>query len=173
MLTLVTMTAYESGMKAAPLLPAAFLVAFVLRARRNASPAAPAPVRSGGLATEAAEPARARRAFRRGDIVAIAVAAVWLVATIGYVATSDGGSSDAWSGSEGASMRAGFVNGCQQSANGLVDCGCVFEALSANPEYDTPAGFASLAPVVQRATVRNDPKLLPAAYLAAVRGCRN
>ena len=161
----IAISAYDLGSLAGLAALAALLVALIVRVARTAPTAAPA---AGGLAAEVTP----RPPRRRSDVIAMCVVAVWLVAAIGYQVTKGGPSSDPWASSQGVNMRAGFIDGCQGSAGRIVDCGCVFTSLRGDARYDTPDRFANLGLEVQSAASAGDPKLLPAAYIAAVRSCR-
>jgi hypothetical protein len=69
-------------------------------------------------------------------------------------------------------MKAGFIDGCQSSSGGLVDCACAFEHITSAPPYDTPPGFARLAGPVDAARKSGDPRDLPAVLITAMQSCR-
>lgn len=166
--SILAISAYDLGSLAGLATLAALLVALIVRVRR-AGPAPAAAPATGGLAPEVTRPPRGRR---RSDVVALCVVAVWFVAATGYFVTKGGPSDDPWASTQGASTRAGFLDGCQDSAGRLVDCGCVFDTLRSTPPFDTPDGFVTMAPAFQRASASGDVKQLPAAYVTAVRSCR-
>ncbi len=105
---------------------------------------------------------------RLTDSIAACVVAALLVAGVMRAAGDEGGS---WSSAEGTEMRAGFIQGCESSAGGVVDCGCTFDALTSAPAYDTPKELASLAPVLRRAEAANDVGMIPQEYVTAARSC--
>jgi hypothetical protein len=165
----LAISAYDIGSFAGLATLAALLVALSVRVWR-AAPAPSAAPATGGLAAEVTRPPAAGR--RRRDVIALCVVAVWFAAAAGYAATKGGPSDDPWASAQGVNTRAGFLDGCQDSAGRLVDCGCVFDTLRSAPPFDTPDGFIAMVPAVQRASASGDPKLLPAAYVTAVRSCR-
>lgn len=167
--SIIAISAYDTGSLFGLAALAALLVALVVRVWR-AGPATSAAPAMGGLAPEVTRPPRGGR--RRSDVVALCVVAIWFVAATGYFVTKGGSSDDPWASTQGASTRAGFLDGCQDSAGRLVDCGCVFDTLRSAPPFDTPDGFITMAPAFQRASASGDPKQLPAAYVTAVRSCR-
>lgn len=169
MSSIIAISAYDIGSLFGLATLAALLVALIVRVR-GAEPALAAAPATGGLAPEVTRPSRGRG--RRSDVIALCVVAVWFVAATGYFVTKGGPSDDPWASTQGVNMRAGFLDGCQNGAGQLVDCGCVFDTLRSTPPYDTPDGFNTMAPAVQRASESGDAKQLPAAYVAAVRSCR-
>lgn len=76
-----------------------------------------------------------------------------------------------WQSPQGRNVRAGFVDGCQRSAGGQLDCGCVFVHLSSEPAYDTPDEFLSLRGPAEAFARSGDVRALPPEYVAAVQSC--
>jgi hypothetical protein len=138
----LALSAYADGRTAGTLVLAALLVLLLLRA-------------FGGLPRK--QPARGSR------VTDLAVAALLAVLLAGSLMS---GRADAWEGEAGKQMRVDFVAGCESSAGGALDCGCVFAELTSAPPYDTPEGFATL-----RTTPAGDVARIPAAYVTAVQRC--
>jgi len=122
-----------------------------------------------GLLRRCANPTKPPRA-RATDAVAALVVAVLLVANF-VRPFGDDDRDDPWKNGQGAQMRAGFIDGCNSSTGGLVDCGCAFDRLTATPPYDTPAGLVSLAGPVRAAQRSGDPRDVPAVLVTAMRSC--
>lgn len=91
---------------------------------------------------------------------------------VGIVQITGGGATDPWATAEGANMRAGFLNGCGQSAGNLVDCQCVFAHVTSRPPFNTPQGFASLGSDVLAYERTGDRVAIPAVYISSLRACR-
>lgn len=142
MLTILAVSAYDSGRYAAWVVMAILLVALV---RRILS-------------------ARRRARSRLTDSIAACVVAVLLIS--GVVRGSGDGPS--WSSDEGAQLRAEFVDGCESTAGGAFDCGRAFDCLVSEPAYDTPK---ELEDALEPAVTANDPSALPADYLDALQSC--
>jgi hypothetical protein len=163
---ILAMSAYDVGSLAGVATLAALLVALIVRVRRSA----PAPLAAANASALApmALPVRAPR--RVSDIAAICVVGVLLAGGVLNLADRRDAAGDPWSTAEGRNMSAGFVDGCTRSTRGLIDCGCLLDALRATPAYDTPERFAALGRELTDSG--GDPKRLPQAYLAAVQSCR-
>lgn len=142
MLTILAVSAFDAGRYAAYVTMAVLLVALVRR------------ILSG----------RRSRRSRLTDSIAACVVAVLLIGNV-VRASGDGPS---WSSSKGVEMRAGFVEGCESTSGGSVDCTRAFDCLVSKPEYDTPK---ELEDVLEPAVAANDPSALPAEYLAALASC--
>jgi hypothetical protein len=119
------------------------------------------------------------RAYRRGfggprwldgaaAVAAVAVAVFAFSHYAGQLRPSDR-AADPWSTQAGIEMRTGFLDGCR--GNAAVDCDCTFEHITANHAYETPAGFATLVPAVQRYQQTGDPSTFPTVMVDAVRAC--
>ena len=96
---------------------------------------------------------------------------VFVIGTGAFVSLVGGGGSPSWASQQGGEERAGFLNGCTQSANGRLDCVCVFTRLIAAPQYSTPDGFKPLAAPVNHYLQTGDRSALPAVFVSAVDGC--
>jgi hypothetical protein len=79
---------------------------------------------------------------------------------------------DPWASGHGVQMKAGFIDGCNSSTGGRVDCGCAFDRLTSTPPYDTPEGLLTLAGPVQAAQRSGDPRDVPAVLVTAMRSCQ-
>jgi hypothetical protein len=113
-----------------------------------------------------------RQSRSRGtDLIAALVVAALLIAGVVRLG-GDGDRGDPWKAGEGAQMKAGFINGCESTSAGLVDCGCAFDHLTSAPPYDTPPGLATLAGPVQAAQQSRNPGDIPAVLLSAMEACR-
>jgi hypothetical protein len=75
-----------------------------------------------------------------------------------------------WATGPGASLKAGFMNGCRASGPDRY-CGCLFESISSVPPYDTPNGFATLQYAVERAK-SGDQSAIPQVLVDAVHTCK-
>jgi hypothetical protein len=117
-----------------------------------------------------ASPNRGPRS-RLTDGIAALVLAVLL---IGNIARGTGGDDkqDAWSSGQGAQMKAGFIDGCEAHNTGnVVDCGCAFDHVTAEPPYDTPDGLASLYEPSLAAQQSRNLADVPAVMMSAIRAC--
>ena len=110
------------------------------------------------------------RARTTDAIAAVVVAALLIGGIVRLVAGAD--RDDPWKTDQGVQLKAGFMAGCHDSANGLVDCGCAFKHITSVPPYDTPSGFASLSGPVDAAKASGDPRDLPAVLMSALSSCR-
>jgi hypothetical protein len=147
--SLAASTAYQTGRYLALIVLAALLIALIARLRRTD---------------------RAPRARLTDGIAALVVVA--LLATGVVRATGDGDEPGReWEGNQAAEMKAGFIAGCENSSDGMVDCGCAFEVITREPPYDTPSGFATLLGPVQAAQRSGDVSALPKVLFTAVRDC--
>jgi hypothetical protein len=108
---------------------------------------------------------------RMTDLIAALVVGVLLVAGLVRVG-GDGDRNDPWTSGEGAQMKAGFINGCESTSAGVIDCGCAFDHLTSAPPYDTPPGLATLAGPVRAAQQSGNPANLPAVLVSAMNACR-
>jgi hypothetical protein len=108
---------------------------------------------------------------RATDVIAALVVAALLIAGIVRLG-GDGDRDDPWKTGEGAEMRAGFINGCESTSGGFIDCGCAFDHLTSAPPYDTPPGLAKLAGPVQAAQQSRNPGDIPAVLVSAMEACR-
>jgi hypothetical protein len=136
-------------------------------------PGFPEPVRT---FVPTASPAPARRVGRspRDRTTDALAALVCCVLLIGALVPFAGrvGSDGPWDTPEGRLLRGSFVAGCKQSQNGLVDCDCVFEHMTASPPGDTPAGFVMLSNAINVAVSRRDVRLVPPQVRDALLGCQ-
>jgi hypothetical protein len=104
-------------------------------------------------------------------IIAVAVAGAFVLSSVdrGLFDATAGGS---WSTAEGVDERAGFIAGCGQGVPARTPgCECVFARISSTPPYNTPSGFAGLRTTIRRFEETRQPSAIPAAVVAAIRGC--
>ena len=115
-----------------------------------------------------------RRPHRRAASVAMVTILVLFVGggtvTV-FVATGSSQSQSAWNTQKGVDAHAGFIDSCTASARGRVNCDCVFAHLTSVPPYDTPAGFLSLASVVDRFRQTGNRADFPVAVSQALAAC--
>ncbi|MBS1868549.1 MAG: hypothetical protein JSS99_02700 [Actinobacteria bacterium] len=107
---------------------------------------------------------------RTTDLIAALVCAVLLVAAV--VRALPERQPGVWESDQGRQIRAGFVAGCQQTANGTLDCGCLFDHLTGAPPGNTSSGFAMLAQSIQYAVQRGDWSLMRPEAREALLACR-
>jgi hypothetical protein len=108
---------------------------------------------------------------RGTDVIAAVVVAVLLVGGLVRLG-GEGDRNDPWKSGEGAQMKAGFINGCESTSAGVIDCGCTFDHLTSAPPYDTPPGLATLVGPVRAGQQSGNPANLPAVLLSAMDACR-
>jgi hypothetical protein len=78
-----------------------------------------------------------------------------------------------WDSAWGKRQRADFIVGCDARAAGRVDCGCLWDRLIVQPQYDTPDEMASnLLQPLQRALARGDRGYMPPGYGPILEQCR-
>ena len=68
-------------------------------------------------------------------------------------------------------QRAGFVNGCQRTAPGGFDCGCLYDRLRASG-YRSLDQLSALRDRILAAVRAGDRSLLPPAFVTAAFNCR-
>jgi hypothetical protein len=90
---------------------------------------------------------------------------------IGAIVGPGSAEASSWSSQQGIEARAGFIDGCNQSAGARLDCRCVFDRLIAVPTYSTPAGFATLDGPVEQFEQTGDRSYIPVAYVEAAAAC--
>jgi uncharacterized RDD family membrane protein YckC len=69
-----------------------------------------------------------------------------------------------------SALRSGFMSGCERGGASSSHCGCVFNAIVA-AGYTDSAAWESLEREVTAAQASDNPALLPAGYVSAVRSC--
>jgi hypothetical protein len=142
-------SAYEAGQALAMVVLAALLVALVVRAVRRKARLGQLPVT---------------------DVIAAVIVTALLVASVARLGGGD--QTDPWASQEGKELRAGFIAGCGDSSNGVVDCTCVFDEIRSEAPYDTPSEFASLAGPVMAAQQAQDLNAVPGIIIRSVQACR-
>lgn len=100
---------------------------------------------------------------------ACVAAALFVVGVLGVV---NNGSPDPWATQAGIDVKAGFLDGCARTADGVVDCQCAFAHLTSQAPYNTPQGFESLAGAVQTFEQTGNRSAIPAVYLSSLQACR-
>jgi hypothetical protein len=99
-------------------------------------------------------------------MIAVAAAAAYFV----VIKPSAGMSS--WQSSEGKQMHAEFVQGCNRTAMGRIDCECVFTKISSTPPYDTPKGFLKITEEFERYRQTGNPADIPQLFVDVAMACR-
>jgi hypothetical protein len=174
MLVAATSPAYELGQVIGMALVALIAVAVVRRALTSGfgSPAS-APASASPDAAFVALPAgsSSRRPSGRDKAIALlAVVAAGAIIAAGLSSLLPDRPSGPWSTAAGASLKAGFMNGCRSSGPDKY-CGCLFDGIASLPAYDTPREFATLQYAIQRAQA-GDPTAIPQPVVNAVRACK-
>ena len=127
---------------------------------------APAPVR--------AAPGRAR-GFRWGPALGALVFGAACIASAAHFSSVGVGSSGATRSflatRTGQEVRAGFLNGCEQTRS-TPRCECEFAHISSQPGYNSLAGWASLQAGVIASTRTGNPSVLPRVIISAVLACK-
>lgn len=109
-----------------------------------------------------------------GSMSTVAAAIIMLVAGVGIYSTLLAGESAkaGWDSEHGREVRSSFIEGCNRSSGGAVNCECAFNKLSTTPPYDTPQGFMKLADGLQRYRASGNPNDLPRIFVDTARACR-
>jgi len=114
---------------------------------------------------------RDSRYRRNAAIAGLVFAALLVAATVRFV---DQRTAGPWDTQQGRALHADFVAGCLRGTNGSATaisvCECLFKQTASTPPYDTPAGFTSLASVVEAGL--RDSRSVPPQLLAALAACR-
>lgn len=100
----------------------------------------------------------AMRALPIATVVSIALSALLVVGLV-----TEGGS---------RVDRTAFVNGCNTTAQGRINCGCLFDQLHDVYGIRTKADFRKLEEQIRTALVTGNVATLPPDYVAAVTACR-
>jgi hypothetical protein len=174
MLVAATSSAYQFGQVVGMALVALIAYAVARRALTSGfgSPAR-APVSAspdGAFLAVAPASSPYRPSGRDKAIALLAVVAAGAIIAAGVSSLLPERPAGPWSTGVGASLKAGFMNGCRYSGPDKY-CGCLFDRISSLPAYDTPSKFASLQYAVQRAQT-GDPTAIPQPVVNAVRACK-
>jgi hypothetical protein len=76
-----------------------------------------------------------------------------------------------WSSTRGTSVRSSYLSSCAQAGGGVVYCGCLFDQITADASYSTPASFSALERIAVRAQRAHDEAAMPSVLTTAGDAC--